>query len=319
VNRGVDAAATTVPVSVIPQLSRPDAIPLVLQELETARALGIADMTRARTAVQVATGAAKAPGARLHVLAIGISNYGEKAKHLHLDFASKDARDVATALLAQRSEVNRLGSLYAEVLPIFHYDEQANKAQILQDFADTKNNMARGAGQDVAVVLFAGHGAVIDGQFYLLPHGVDASTPARLKASAISADDLRLEIDALAAQGRVLVLLDACHSGAATGDGATLATNADVLRQAIARGNVTVLTSSSGSEPSREDPNWKHGAFTKVLLEALGKEADTNHRGVISTSELTGYLAVHLPLLTDDQQHLGVEMHFEAELFVAGL
>ena len=44
VNRGFDAAADTVPVTAIPRLRRPDALALVLQELETARALGIADM-----------------------------------------------------------------------------------------------------------------------------------------------------------------------------------------------------------------------------------------------------------------------------------
>jgi WD40 repeat protein len=55
VNRGNDAAADAVPVSAIPRLKRPDALPLVLQELETARALGIADLAAARYDVQVAT------------------------------------------------------------------------------------------------------------------------------------------------------------------------------------------------------------------------------------------------------------------------
>jgi hypothetical protein len=83
-----------VPVSAIPKLRRPDALPLVLQEMETARALGIADLAAPRRDVQEATGAANPPGARLHVLTIGINDYGDKAKRLHLDFASKDASDV---------------------------------------------------------------------------------------------------------------------------------------------------------------------------------------------------------------------------------
>jgi hypothetical protein len=45
VNRGFDAAADTVPVHEIPRLRRQDALALVLQELETARALGIADIS----------------------------------------------------------------------------------------------------------------------------------------------------------------------------------------------------------------------------------------------------------------------------------
>ncbi len=46
----------------------PDALPLVLAELETALALGIADVAAARLYVQKATGSAKPPGGMLHVL-----------------------------------------------------------------------------------------------------------------------------------------------------------------------------------------------------------------------------------------------------------
>jgi WD40 repeat protein len=130
VNRGFDAAAETVPVSDIPRLRRPDALPFVLQELETARALGIADMIAARRDVQIRTGAAKAPGARLHVLAIGVSDYGEKAAGLALKFAHKDAEDVASALLNTQG-----GGLYAEVLPIFLPDGAATKAGIFEALA----------------------------------------------------------------------------------------------------------------------------------------------------------------------------------------
>jgi hypothetical protein len=61
----IDAAPEVVPVSAIPRLRRPDALPLVLQEMETARALGIADMKAARRDVQIATGSLKAPGVSL--------------------------------------------------------------------------------------------------------------------------------------------------------------------------------------------------------------------------------------------------------------
>ena len=84
VNRGFDAAADTVPVNNIPRLLRPDAIALVLQQQETVRALGIADLQAARADVQEATRSEKPPGARLHVLTIGVSDYGEKARHLAL-------------------------------------------------------------------------------------------------------------------------------------------------------------------------------------------------------------------------------------------
>ena len=104
-------------------MKRPDALPFVLQELETARALGIAELAAARGDVQMATGAAVAPGARLHVLAIGINEYGDKATELRLRYAAKDANDIASALLAtQGSEFNKQGGLYAQVLTAYLHD-----------------------------------------------------------------------------------------------------------------------------------------------------------------------------------------------------
>jgi WD40 repeat protein len=314
VNRGFDAAADAVPVHAIPRLRRPDALALVLQELETARALGIADIKAARRDVQIATGSKKAPGARLHVLTIGVSDYGEKAKDLRLKFAHRDAQDVASAIVNTQD-----GGLYAEVKPMFLHDRTADKAGIFDALAAMDRNMGSGAGQDLAVVMFSGHGTMIDGQFYLVPHGADNSTPARLKISAISAADFQSEITKLAQHGRVLVLLDACRSAGLIG-GALPA--AEVLKSALAASNVTVLTSSKADKLSREDEKWQHGAFTKVLLDALSGSAydvDTDHNGVISMAELTAYVEKHLSHLTGGEQQLGLDQRFQGDIFVAGL
>jgi uncharacterized caspase-like protein len=320
VNHGIAAAATTVPISAIARLNRPDALPLVVQEMETARALGIADVAAASHEVQLVTGAAKAPGARLHVLAIGIDDYGKAAQQLHLNFAAKDASDVANALMnTQSSQYNKLGGLYAEVLPIYLNDNNATKAAIFRAFAAIQENMAKDStGEDLAVVMFSGHGVTTEDGFYLLPYGVDIGTHADLEASAIPLAEFRAQVEKLAAHGRVLLLLDACHSGAATANGAQLAANADVLRAGLALPNVTVLTSSRAKEVSHEDPKWGNGAFTKVVLAAMGKDADENHDGLISMSEMTQYVSSHLPMLTDDRQHPEVEQRFQSDLFVAG-
>jgi WD40 repeat protein len=307
VNRGFDAAAETVAVSDIPSLRRPDALPFVLQEMEVARALGIADVKAARSDVQRITKSAKPPGGRLHVLTIGISDYGDKAKNLALKFADQDARDVASALVNTQS-----GGLYAEVKPQFLPDDKASKAGIFDALDTMDRNMAAGTGQDLAVVMFSGHGTVIDGQFYLVPYGVDISTPPHFKLSAISATDFQSGISKLAAHGRVLVLLDACRS-------AGLVPNADPLRSLLDVNNVTVLTSSKANKPSREDEKWQHGAFTKVLLDAFSAaDIDTDHNGVISMTELTDYIGKHLDELTDDDQQLGLTLNFRGDIFVVG-
>ncbi|HVR58365.1 MAG TPA: WD40 repeat domain-containing protein, partial [Pseudolabrys sp.] len=147
VNRGFDAAAETVPVNTIPRLRRPDALALVLQELETVRALGVADLKAARRDVQIVTGSAKAPGARLHVLTIGISNYGDKARNLSLNFAARDAHDVASALLNTQES-----GLYAEIKLMILRDGEADKAGIFEALAGMDRNMKSSAGRDLAVV-----------------------------------------------------------------------------------------------------------------------------------------------------------------------
>ena len=135
---------------------------------------------------------------------------------------------------------------------------------------------------------------------------------------ASSANEFHDEVAAFTKYGRVLVLLDACHSGAVTGDGSTLISNAELLRRTMADSNVTVLTSSTANEFSLEDDKWNNGAFTRALLDALGKDGDEDHDGLISMSELTHYLSTHVISLTGGQQHPGIEQRFEGELFIAG-
>jgi uncharacterized caspase-like protein len=296
-------------------LRRPDALALVLEQLETARALSIADLKAARQDVQIVTRSTQPPGARLHVLTIGISDYGDKARNLKLNFAARDAQDVATALLNTQG-----GGLYAEVKPMFLHDGEADKHGIADALAAMDRNMTNSAGQDLAVVMFSGHGAMIDNQFYLLPYGADSSTMAHLKADAIPATEFKSEIEKLAQHGRVLVLLDACRSAGLMGGPSNALPAAEVLKAVVNASNVTVLTSSTADRVSREDEKWGHGAFTKALLDALSAsgEVDTNHDGVISMSELTAYIQKHLTELTDGDQQLGLDQRFQGDIFVDG-
>jgi uncharacterized caspase-like protein len=266
------------------------------------RALGIADLQAARADVQEATGSEKPPGARLHLLTIGVSDYGDKAKHLTLKFAHRDAQDAANALITTQK-----GGLYADVKPMFLHDSTANKVGIFDALMKMEKNMAT---DDFAVVMFSGHGTMIDGRFYLVPYGVDDSTPANLQASSIPATEFRSLIEKVATHGRVLVLLDACRSAGIVGGVNTL--------KEMAAGNVTVLTSSTADKVSRESEDWHHGFFAKALLDAFSG-IDVSHKHVISMGELSAYMRRHLWQLTKGDQQLGVSINFEGDVFVAGL
>jgi hypothetical protein len=134
VNHGWDAPAEAIPVAEIPETYRPEAIRLVLQTLDIFRAIGLADYAEMRAEVQRRT---VAPGARLHVLTVGVSDYGAAATHLKLAFAAADATDVAAALL------NTQTGLYAEVRPQRLSNQDATKEGILRGLATIRQAMAR--------------------------------------------------------------------------------------------------------------------------------------------------------------------------------
>jgi hypothetical protein len=316
-NHGPDSAATTLPVSAIAKLHRRNALPHVLDQLETAHALGIDDITEARFDVQAATGSAKPPGGVLHVLAVGVDHFGDKAGGLHLDYAAKDAADVAEAILDSQKGGPSKASLYADVSLTYLPDDKADGAGILDALEAMGQSMAKSEpGQDVALILVSSHGEMIDGQFYLIPYGFDAGSQGRSIKSAVSASEFAKKVSALAAHGKVLLLLDACHSGAVGAQGWAKDPDAKVLQDAMDLENVTVLTSSRRNELSEELPEWRHGALAEAFLDALKGAPATE--GIIRLSALTDAMENEVQSLTKGRQHLGMHVNFSGDLFVAG-
>jgi WD40 repeat protein len=318
VNHGPDKAATTLPVSAIAKLHRPDALRLVLDQLETERALGIAEVAAARLDVQTATGSAKPPGGVLHVLAIGVDTFGDKAGGLHLDYAAEDAHDVATALVESQKLGPGKASLYADVKLTYLPNNEASKTAIEDALDAMADSMAKsGADHDTAVILVSSHGEMIGGQFYLIPYGFVASgTRNAATDSAVPASVFAEKVSAIAAHEKVLVLLDACHSGAVGAGGWAADPNAKVLQDAMDFENVTVLTSSKRNELSEELPEWKHGALAQAFLDALAGSGDS--KGIVTRSALTDAMENEVQSLTKDKQHLGMHVNFSGDLFVAG-
>jgi uncharacterized caspase-like protein len=176
--------------------------------------------------------------------------------------------------------------------------------------------MASGTGSDLAVIHFSGHGALVGGKLYLLPYEVDTRDNAGIQSDGLSVEELRTKLAELGQHGRVLVLLDACHSGATTSNGSPLSMDSTALRAALAAANVSVLTSSTGSEVSYETPELQHGAFTKALLDAFDDPtADVNRNGLITPTGLAAYIENRVPMLTGDKQHPGMEVRYDTTLF----
>jgi WD40 repeat protein len=223
------------------------------------------------------------PKPRLFLLAIGIDNYAARALQLHC--AVKDAEGMAETF-AQK------GAPLFDVQTRVLVNGAAKRADIVDGLEWLKGNVKP---QDVAVIFYAGHGEIQGDSFYLLPQDVDA---ANLAGTGVSGETLKVHLADL--QGRrVLLLLDACHSGKIGNVISDLARN---LSDEDC--GVVVLCAALGSEKAGEANG--HGFFCRALMEGLRGERDAprNPRdGCVYLHHLEHYVIDRVEALSNDEQH----------------
>jgi WD40 repeat protein len=222
------------------------------------------------------------PPPRLFLLAIGIDAYPEGMK---LDCAVNDA----TALEQALKEQQKANPLFADVKTKLLTNGEATREAIL----DGLKWLKKANPEDVVVIFYAGHGdRGDDGDFQLLTVAYDSNKP---KETTVAGKDLKEKLAALESR-RVLLILDACHSGSIATDAL-----AGDLKQPEC--GVSVLCAAQGNETSRESTRDKHGYFTKWLLDGLKGSAGTNNAGEITLARLYVHVEEKVPAETDDQQH----------------
>lgn len=232
---------------------------------------------------------------KLYALVVGISAY--RNKDYTLAFPAKDARGFAAAL------ANQKGGLYSDVQVRTIADGDAT-AKAIREGLDwlTKQVTSR----DVGLVYLAGHGLLDErNRFYFL--AADSEREA-LRATAVPREDIADALDSV--PGKALLFLDACHAGAmagASGRRDTVDINAVVNDFAHSESGVVVFAASTGRQVSQENDSWGNGAFTKALIEGLGRpgvkaRADFSHTGAITTSELDAYITERVKSLTHGAQ-----------------
>lgn len=218
----------------------------------------------------------RAPEVKLYALCVGVSDYAGNTKDL--EAAARDAQGIAEA-------VKRLGErLLPGRLEITTLDTTAEssegrptRARILEWFKDVS---AKAGSGDIVLVFFAGHGMSQLGDerdyFFLTSECDPASvSPADLGRTTVSGDDLRAALAAIPANKQV-VILDTCHSGAASENlmAADRSVSGDYKRAYEAIKDATgvwLLAGTAGDQLSYESSNVDHGMLTYSLLEAIDK------------------------------------------------
>ena len=227
---------------------------------------------------------------KLYVLAVGVSAYEDA--DLHLDLAAKDALDFGAVWNTQQ------GRLYQGVEVRTLTDAQATKGNILDGLEWLQRQTT---GNDVAVLFFAGHG-INDpmGDFYFLPVEADLE---KLKRTGISQFDITATVAAIA--GKVLVFMDACHSGNLMDKSkrrGIVAVSPVVNELASAENGAVVFSSATGRQYALENKAWGNGAFTKGAVEGLQGKADYGTTGRITLNMLDLYISERVKALTQGQQ-----------------
>ncbi|MFH1985568.1 MAG: caspase family protein [Pseudomonadota bacterium] len=249
------------------------------------RAVGFSrDRTESNPAEITVTLAAPIKKVSLYVLAVGINSYKNPA--LNLNYAEPDARGIADFFRQRGEELFK----NAEINGV--YNDQATKAGLVAGL----KTLERSKPQDAVLIYLAGHGESIDEKWYFIPY--DLTYPERaddVREKALSSDELSGLIQNITAQ-KVLVLIDACKSGAVL-----VAFRGFEDRKALSQlsraAGVHVVAASSKEQFAAEVKELGHGVFTYTLLEGLNGKA-VSKGDTITVRKLMGYVEEELPALT---------------------
>ena len=220
-------------------------------------------------------------------IVVGIDDYQQESVP-DLRYACADAKLLSQALQSLlKVPEDRLFLFTSDAVDATHSPTKVNLVYRL----DWLNKHA--AKDDVVVFYFAGHGAQVGAEAFLLTQESDNRSLETLKASALGTGDLSRLIQRNPA-ARTLTILDACRN-----DPSSAKANPNDYAQgqfvvAGAHQESVGLLSCSVGQRSWELAEEKHGVFTFYLVNALrGKAADAS--GAITPNLLANYLLAEVP------------------------
>jgi metacaspase-1 len=234
-----------------------------------------------------------------HALVVGIAGY-PKVNSLPTAVIN-DAREVAGVLMSA------VHCGYDPKNVSLLLDSEATLAALRRELAALAS---RAKPDDTVVIFFSGHGARLgdpaDSESALVPFDYD---PAKVTATVLLEAELSAALARIAAQ-RLVVLIDACHSGGAGSfkgaadiqfhDLGFSEKSLDRLAQGTGR---VLIASSRASETSLVLEGATNSLFTEHLIEALRGGARTQGDGVIRIFEVFNHVAEKVRAAAPGRQH----------------
>jgi uncharacterized caspase-like protein len=226
----------------------------------------------------------------IHAVMIGVDKY--QGESLKLKYAAKDANDLHVALqLAAKNYFN-----IDDTNRVFFYNLTINSdgksgTNNIRGITPDRGNIIKTLGEikkmsrpeDIILLFFAGHSEIVEnGQLLLL-----TTESTRDNFQGIKINELLSLMNEIPAGKRILIL-DACHSGAAINnlDMAYYSGKRDVKEAEIEsqrlkeldklanKSGFAIITASSSDQKALELPQYEHGLLTYALLNSLKNKKD---------------------------------------------
>ncbi len=259
----------------------------------------------------------------LYIIAIGVSKY--KDSQFNLDYAAKDAADVANAF-------KNSGAKYRNV----YIKQMLNEQATVQNVIESKEFLKKSKVDDHVIVFVASHGLLDDKlNYYLAMTDIDFNNPQK---KGLLYEELESILDGIPARNKIL-LIDACHSGETDNDESESQSTESIAYSSPMSSNVksrgfkriggpnigmtnsfelmkelfadlrrgsgaVVISSAGGKEYALESNQWNNGVFTYSLLEGISSnKADLNADGTITVNEIKEYISTNVQVLTGGKQN----------------
>lgn len=186
-------------------------------------------------------------------------------------------------------DVTALHEVFADSMEnaILLTDEKAPSTPTRINILTELSNIAQATDEDdLLLFYFSGHGMAERGESYLLSNDVRLSA---LKYTSVALRDVREIMDTSPARAKVIIL-DACHSGAAIGKDAVTMTQEFIQHVFEKAEGIAVLSSCKQGQKSWEWSEKNCSVFTYFLLEALNGKGDFEKKGFVTVSDVNRYV-----------------------------
>ncbi len=217
----------------------------------------------------------KAEDPHLYILSVGIDQYRDKS--ITLRYAAKDAKDLEEKLKAQSATLYPPENIHHSLLT----DTRATKISLSGKIEELARKIKP---QDSFILFAAGHGVLLQNQYYMLTHDFSGRVDSGSMLSSNEIVEMSKKIKSLSQ----LFILDTCHAG---GVDYIVSGLYDARMSVLAKKMGLHIYASASDRQAALDGYKGNGLFTHALLNGLSnnKEADRNGAGEVSIVGLGEY------------------------------